>query len=605
VYSYFHMSRWFMWIGGAVGITVILSGLLVHKAVIEEEISESQVAALLRLEVNAAREWRARAGFTRDLGKGIRGADVTLLQRTLAQQNFLNAKDVSGFYGDRTQAAVRALQKEENLPETGTFDAETREHINRLYFDVVCPKPSGAYPDFSLYRVDKEHSLPYAYAPADLVVLEAKGIWTNGIICLREETAGALRRMLEAAKKENIQLGVSSGFRSAEVQKALFEYWLAVEGERARNAVAPPGASEHQLGTTVDLTGFTVGFRGTPLNFHKTEEGRWLERHAAEFGFVQSYPPERETITTYMHEPWHYRFVGEAIAKGIKEGNVGTAEYLALHGDERYPRFRGPASGLELSAQGALAVYIPWEGEPKILMEKESRVPRAIASITKLFTAIVAEKLFPPGTLITVSLSAAREAVKEGQARLEAGEAISIEEMLSLLLIESSNPAARALADAIGNEKFIELMKEEAQRLGLSAVAISNVTGLDGAKDSSLNRAAPRELVALFREVLEVHPSLRTILGTPDTRVRSTRGNTYRVRTTNALLSNSSNAPFEVFAGKTGETPRAGQAFIFAAESPKGQGYIIGVLLESEDRFGEAKKLLAWLDTSYDWMGQN
>jgi len=146
----------------------------------------------------------------------------------------------------------------------------------------------------------------------------------------------------------------------------------------------------------------------------------------------------------------------------------------------------------------------------------------------------------------------------------------------------------------------MELMRDEAARLGLQSAHIINPTGLDPAGGGTPNALSARDLTVLLREVLDNHPALRTLVGTAEATVRSTGGVTYRVKTTDDLLTSQA-WPEGVIGGKTGETPKAKQALVFAVESPSGDGYIEGVLLESDDRFGEANKMLEWLRNSYDW----
>ncbi len=594
------MQRWFLWFAAAVGLAFLAGGLFVHRAVVSEGMMRRELAALSAIEVNAAREWRARFGFKRDLGTGDAGADVALLQKTLIAKKLLASKDATGFYGSLTKKGVQAFQREAALIPTGMVDDATRSRLNGMYFGMVCPRPGLAYADLSGASVGKDNRMPYDYAPVDLVDISNKNIWTNGIVCLGAETAGALGRMVAVAAQEGVRIGVTSGFRTADIQKVLYDYWHAVKGDVADGEISPPAASEHQLGTAVDLTGASVGYEGTPLDFERRPEGRWLAVHAREYGFAQSFPAGREAVTGYVHEPWHWRHVGKEAATAIARGNVGTAEYLAAHAGS-VPRLRGIPAGLALTAAAAFVVYVPVaeRGMPITLLHKDPDSARPIASVSKLLTALVAEKAFSPGTLIPVSSAAAGEAVKEGQSRLVAGDAFSLEDILALLLIESSNPAARALADAYGFDRFMELMRDEAARLGLTTLSVANPTGLDP-MGGSPNAVSVRDLAVLVREVLDNHPALRAILGTAETTVRSTAGSAYRVRTTNNLLA-SRVWPEGIIGGKTGETPKAKQALAFAAMSPVGEGYIAIVILESDDRFGEADEVLQWIRGSYDW----
>jgi len=59
--------------------------------------------------------------------------------------------------------------------------------------------------------------------------------------------------------------------------------------------------------------------------------------------------------------------------------------------------------------------------------------------------------------------------------------------------------------------------------------------------------------------------------------------------------------PGKVFGGKTGWTPQAKQSLLLVVESPDKKGYIVNVILGSDDRFGEMRKLLRWSLDSYKW----
>src|SRR5262249_39812491 len=71
--------------------------------------------------------------------------------------------------------------------------------------------------------------------------------------------------------------------------------------------------SQHQLGTTVDLTSPENG-NGLGQQFGLTRAGRWLVAHATEYGFVLPYTEQGEVRTGYAAEPWHLRWVGRDLA---------------------------------------------------------------------------------------------------------------------------------------------------------------------------------------------------------------------------------------------------------------------------------------------------
>ncbi|MDD3663185.1 MAG: M15 family metallopeptidase, partial [Candidatus Pacebacteria bacterium] len=98
--------------------------------------------------------------------------------------------------------------------------------------------------------------------------------------------------------------------------------------KNASIAIAKAGYSEHQLGTTIDLSGSSIGYASTLTKFGGTPEDLWLNENAHKYGFVQSYPIGKEEVTGYMYEPWHYRYLGVEIATKIKKSGLTITEFL-------------------------------------------------------------------------------------------------------------------------------------------------------------------------------------------------------------------------------------------------------------------------------------
>ncbi len=116
--------------------------------------------------------------------------------------------------------------------------------------------------------------------------------------------AVAWGRMRQAASRNDIELVPISGFRSIARQTENFREKLAA-GKRLEEIlryVAAPGFSEHHSGRALDI--------GSPEHieldedFARTGAFRWLESHAASFGFVMSYP--RDNPHGIGYEPWHW-----------------------------------------------------------------------------------------------------------------------------------------------------------------------------------------------------------------------------------------------------------------------------------------------------------
>ncbi|GAA3344395.1 M15 family metallopeptidase [Lysinibacillus sp. FSL M8-0216] len=145
------------------------------------------------------------------------------------------------------------------------------------------------------------------------------------------EARQALNQMLEAAKQQGFDLVAFSGYRSFEYQTTLYNNYVNRDGQEAADRYsARPGYSEHQTGLAFD-----IGERGKEdvwltEEFGETPAGQWLFAHAQEYGFILRFPQNKEEITGYMYESWHYRYVGKDVAKEIAKQSITLEEYLGV-----------------------------------------------------------------------------------------------------------------------------------------------------------------------------------------------------------------------------------------------------------------------------------
>ncbi len=144
------------------------------------------------------------------------------------------------------------------------------------------------------------------------------------------------KAMFDAAQAEaGYRYVVVSGFRSAETQYGLFNGYVAREGSVDRASVfsAKPTHSEHQLGTTADVTFVEGGQQfnafGAPYTFTTSPQGRWIMENAHRFGVVTTYEPHKVEAHQYQAEPWHLRFVGVEAADVMRACDLNTEELLA------------------------------------------------------------------------------------------------------------------------------------------------------------------------------------------------------------------------------------------------------------------------------------
>ena len=127
-----------------------------------------------------------------------------------------------------------------------------------------------------------------------------------------------------AARLDGTNLVVASSYRSYDYQVEVWNRTVKSDGLAATEAsVAPPGHSQHQLGTAVDFGPISEAFA-------QTKASRWLATNARRFGFSLSYPKGLTAITGYEWESWHYRYIGKAAAALEGEFFGGIQEYVLL-----------------------------------------------------------------------------------------------------------------------------------------------------------------------------------------------------------------------------------------------------------------------------------
>jgi len=285
-----------------------------------------QLAAVIGIDTNEVIQWQIQGGLVRDLAFGDSGIDVALLQYAL--QNEGESLYVSHKFDPATSNALSDFQKKQGLDVTGTLDQQTRLAINAVYFKQLCPDGhDDTYTDEIMIHVNKDMPLPADYVPKNLVDISGD-VKTKGIVCLVQDVVPHLQQMFTDANAQGVELAVSSGFRSPDVQSTIYSAWVALRGEGEKDRVAEPLHSEHQLGTAMDLTGASIGDASASDSFESTAEDLWLRANAYKYGFVLSYPKGKTSVTGYDYEPWHYRYVGVDVAKTIFDKNESVEEYF-------------------------------------------------------------------------------------------------------------------------------------------------------------------------------------------------------------------------------------------------------------------------------------
>ena len=201
--------------------------------------------------------------------------------------------------------------------------------------DVTAPQ-SGSLAEPTIITIDEAnwhltlvnsgYRIPDSYEP-DLVYVCGSGER------LDRKVAEHYEKMYEAALKDGVTLTPCSGYRSYETQERNYNRKIdfykgqgLTEEEakvKAATIIMPPGSSEHNLGYAMDIVCVDEWFEDT-------QEFKWLQEHAADYGFIMRYPESKQDITKVIYEPWHWRYVGVEAAKELKASGLVLEEYLGV-----------------------------------------------------------------------------------------------------------------------------------------------------------------------------------------------------------------------------------------------------------------------------------
>lgn len=177
--------------------------------------------------------------------------------------------------------------------------------------------------------VNKYTSLPDKYAPDDIVEMSNWYAYAGNSI--RKDVYSAFKEMSDAAKKDKITLIVNSSYRDYNSQKEIYDEYEDKKGQDyADKYAARPNYSEHQTGLSLDI--FTPG--ANMNTFENTDAFKWLNENCYKYGFILRYPKDKETITGYNYESWHYRYVGKDLALKVYKSGLTYDEYYAYYLDK-------------------------------------------------------------------------------------------------------------------------------------------------------------------------------------------------------------------------------------------------------------------------------
>ena len=184
--------------------------------------------------------------------------------------------------------------------------------------------------DDILLIVNKYYQLSSNYIP-NLVEMDDKYNHNKGYRMMHPTAYAHFKEMVDEAKKDGIILFNVSAYRSYDTQYDLYNEYVKNNGKDAADTFsARAGFSEHQTGLATD-----INTSSSKANFENSKEYAWLIENSYKYGFILRYPKNKEYLTGYKYEPWHYRYVGKEVAKYIYEHNITYEEYYAYFIDNK------------------------------------------------------------------------------------------------------------------------------------------------------------------------------------------------------------------------------------------------------------------------------
>ncbi len=258
-----------------------------------------------------------------------------------------------------------------------------------------------------------------------------------------------------------------------------------------------------------------------------------------------------------------------------------TRRTIILPQKQKIPR-------LNINAEAAASIQVYPSGREVVIFQKGIGKGLPIASLTKLMTAIVTlENYDNLDRVITISKEAAEQENAYWGGNLKVNQKRSIQELLKLMLIYSSNDSAFALSEIMGEEKFVEKMNQKAEEIKLSNTRFINATGLDPQNGELPSYSTIKDLVRITKYILKNHPSIFEIsLGSRERKLN------------NSLSGLNLKEEQKLIGGKTGFTYEAGGCLLTVFKNEKNHIFINIVLgaKSNEERIKEMQKIINWIN---------
>lgn len=253
-----------------------------------------------------------------------------------------------------------------------------------------------------------------------------------------------------------------------------------------------------------------------------------------------------------------------------------------------------------LEAESVLMIDIDTD---YVFFQKNSNLRRPIASVSKLMSALVAQKYISNGQNILLDKESLHVEGDSGNGLTE-GEVFAADDLVKIMLLASSNKSAYALANFFGFDQFVAKMNDEAKRLNMTQTSFVEPSGL-----SMSNQSTVGDLKKLAQGILQENPGIFVITQNNSLQINSLgdKANSHLIKNIN-LFSQSPKSLEEMgiqyLGGKTGYTDEAKEAYVgvFSIPSSKFSGQkirVLTIILSSENRYKDIESLLRWIKQAY------
>lgn len=173
------------------------------------------------------------------------------------------------------------------------------------------------------------------YKGQNLIDVDKQYNLYNTSFKLSEECYEAFLKMYNDAKEQGYAFKINSAYRSYETQIKIYQGWVNKDGVALADTYsARAGFSEHQTGYAFDVRDYPF----TNDDYSKTKSFTWVSENAYKYGFIIRFPKDKEYITGYQYEPWHYRYCGTECATYIHDNDITFEEYYEYFIKYKNPR---------------------------------------------------------------------------------------------------------------------------------------------------------------------------------------------------------------------------------------------------------------------------